>query len=426
LLLLAILISSFLPFTRAQVRDSVYILIQQYEFQKAINYMDQGVSDPELLELKAIALSGLNKYQEAARVYEELYELDTGNLKIITELADCYQSYSDYDRAKETFLKALQISPRNNYLFQQMAGVLYQDNDYREAIFYYTRAYTMDSTFFLSRQLGRCYDNLGTTDTAIYFYRKALDLNPLDIQTAYRLAEVYKQKEEYETAVMITRAYLLIDSLNLKMLKLNGYLNLVLENFQEAVNSFEKCILLRDTSDFTNTYLGYSYFNTEEFEKAKFFLEKAFQHDTTNIELCYALGLSCDHSVYKKLGIYYLNKTIELATPSPEFLSRVYQDLAAAYTGYYKYEEGLQAYFKALGLNPDDTLLIFKIASQYDNWIKDKEKALEYYRLFLETRPEKEKPMAPKPEPFGIIVSYYDYAERRIGELKEDIFWEGD
>ncbi|MBN2212914.1 MAG: tetratricopeptide repeat protein [Bacteroidales bacterium] len=208
------------------------------------------------------------------------------------------------------------------------------------------------------------------------------------------------------------------------MLKLNGYLNFLDKDFITAIKSFENCISLNDTSNFTYKYLGYSYFKTEEYQKAKDYLEKAFQKDTSNVELCYLLGLSCNYSVYKELGIQYLSKTIELATPSSEFLSQVYQDFAAANTGFYKYEEALEAYLKAYELNPNDTLLIFKIASHYDNWIKDKDKALIYYQIFMKTRPKEKKPLPKMPVPGGIVVSYYDYVERRMGEIKEELFWQ--
>jgi tetratricopeptide (TPR) repeat protein len=155
---------------------------------------------------------------------------------------------------------------------------------------------------------------------------------------------------------------------------------------------------------------------------AKDFLEKAYLKDTLNPDLCYTLGLACDFSVYKELGVFYLSKTIELVTPSPDFLSQVYQDLANANTGFYKYDEALTAYLTAFELTPNDTLLIFKIASHYDNWLKDKENALVYYQKFMDTRPKKNKPLPKMP---GVMVlSYYEFVERRMTEIREEMFWE--
>jgi len=429
LIFFIMMIFSFHHYTRAQDYDSITTCLRQYEYQKAIDQIDEMVihaSDHELLSIKATALKGLNKYQEAIQVYEKLLKNDTTDVKNIIELASCYQSLGDYKNAQKCYKKALVIRPQNHYLFQQLADAYYQDDDFTHAIGNYFIVYNVDSTYYTSKQLAKCFDNLEKTDTAIHYYHKALNLNPFDFQTAYRLANLYKQNEDFMKAIDITESFLSYDSTNVRMLKLNGLLHLLNKTYVEAIRSFENCISLNDSSDFTNKYLGYSYFKAEEYEKAKDYLEKAFQHDTLNVELCYALGLSCDYSIYKKLGIQYLSKTIELATPSPEFLSRVYQDLAAANTGFYKYEEALAAYLKAYELNSNDTLLIFKIASHYDNWIKDKNKALQYFQIFLETRPEGERPLPKMPVPGEMVISYYDYVERRIGEIKEELFWEGE
>ena len=414
--------------TKAQQYDSIAVYMQRYEYQKAINKInsiDKYDSDLKLLELKASALYGLNRYSEAIRVYEKLLEHDSSDLRNIIETAHCFYSLGDYRNAQTWLRKAIRISPRSSYLYQQLGDACYQDDDFNSAVLNYFTAYSADSSFYLSRQLGKCFDKLKQSDTAIWYYQKAYDLNPGDFQTTYRLANLYLEKKDYKTAVNLTDSFLVVDSARLKMLRLNGYLNFLNEDYAHAIESFNKCVHRKDTSYFTNKYLGYSYFREEEYEKAKDHLEQAFQKDTTNAELCYVLGLSCDYSVYKKSGIEYLTKTIELATPSSGFLSHVYQDLAAANTGYYKYDDALAAYLKAYELTPNDTLLIFKIASHYDNWIKDPENALKYYRIFLATRPEKTRQTYKIPASGGMVVSYYDFAERRIEEIKEEKFWNG-
>ena len=69
-------------------------------------------------------------------------------------------------------------------------------------------------------------------------------------------------------------------------------------------------------------------------------------------------------------------------------------------------------------------MLIYKIASHYDHWIRDKEMALQYYEKFMLTRPKDKKPL---PDILGaVVVSYYDAVEKRINEIKEEMFWEGE
>jgi tetratricopeptide (TPR) repeat protein len=129
--------------------------------------------------------------------------------------------------------------------------------------------------------------------------------------------------------------------------------------------------------------------------------------------------MSCSASYYKELGIIYINKAIRLINPSPEYLSGVYQNLAQSYNGYYKYQEALGALLKAYELNSNDTLLIYKIGVQYDNWLKNKAMALKYYSDFVKICPQQNKSKPDENEEFSL--TYYDVAIKRIAELKEEI-----
>lgn len=193
--------------------------------------------------------------------------------------------------------------------------------------------------------------------------------------------------------------------------------------FPEAVNKFERCLELNDTSYFVIKNLGYSYFKNNNFESAKTYLEMAFKRDSTNAELCYMTGMACAYSVYKKQAVEYLSKSIDLLTPSPLLLSGIYTEIGKAYTGDYQYNNALNAYLKALELNPNDTILVFTIASHYDSWINDPQKALDYYQKFMDTSPIQRNNALPKLTKDGLVVSYYEFVERRIREIKKDSFW---
>jgi tetratricopeptide (TPR) repeat protein len=406
----------------AQRFDSISSYIQHYEYQKAIDQIGKvDDSDLALVKWKATALKGLNRYQEAIPYQEIVFKNDTTDLRNAVELANCYQSLGDYKNAQKIYRKVLPGNEQNNYLIQQLADSYYLDEDFANAIITYLMAYKSDSSYYLTRQLAMSYDNSDKADTAIVYYKKAIQLNPIDFQSTSRLANIYKQKKDYKTGIALTDLFLKYDSTNVKMLKTNGFLNFLDKDYKTSTQRFEQCLLLKDTSDFTTRYLGYSYFKTENYEQAKVFLERIYQKDTANVELCYALGLSCVYSYYKKAGIEYLNKTIDLLVPSPELLSQVYKDLANAYTGFYKYDEALVAYNKALELTPNDALLIYEIASHYDKWMNNREMALKYYQNFMATQPKDKKSIPTIPLPGGVVVSHYDYVEKRIAEIRKEL-----
>jgi tetratricopeptide (TPR) repeat protein len=390
-----------------------------------MDFADPEGRDPVIMYMKAGALRGLNKYRESLSLLEQLVKSDPSDVRYLVEAAGCCSELGDYRTAREYLSGALRIQPGNPYLVRQIADAYFHEKDYGQAKEHYLQVYADDPGFYLARQLARSYENLGLAGTAVLYYRTALEMNPADYKSTFRLANIYRRQEQYVEGIFLTDSYLESDSNNIEMLKLNAFLYFLKEYYSAAVKRIEYCHSLGDTSEFLNKYLGYSYFKTDAYAEAKTFLEKAWLEDTLNADLCYILGLSCDYSYYKEQAIEYLEKTIRLITPAPEHVSRVYQDLAKAQTGYYKYDDALDAYHKALELTPADTLLIFQLASHYDNWIKDKRMALQYYEKFMDTRPAQKKPLPKIPAEGGITLSYYDYVERRIKEIREEIFWEG-
>ncbi len=426
LLLFHLSVALFPTYAFGQQIDSAAIYLQQYNYEKAIRFIDQkgkDLSDPQLLYLKGNALKGLSRFREAADCYEKLVAEDSLNIALRVDLAECYQSLSLFCKAQELYAGALRIDPLNRYLVQQLANAFYLGDDYNEAARYYSRAINDDTVYTMIRQLARCFDNLEMTDSAVYYYRKALQLNPQDEGSVSRLANLLIGRKEYDGAVQVTDSFLKTDSSGTRISRLSGYAHFLDEDYEASVKRFSFCLQQQDTSLQVHKLLGYALFKLQRYGEAKDFLEKAFLIDSLNTDLCYTLGLSCDLSYYKKQAIDYLQKAVELVTPSTSFLSRIYQDLAVAYTGYYQYPEALENYLKAYELTPGDTLLLYRIASHYDNWMKDYNMALQYYQQFMETRPKGRKGFDAELRDGVIVVSYYDFVERRMKEIREEMFW---
>jgi tetratricopeptide (TPR) repeat protein len=410
-----------------QTTDSISFYMQQYEFENLISYIDLHYPkfQAETERMKAKAYVSLKKYKEAALSYEKLYSYDSSDIHTMVELANCYQLLGNYPQSIVYLQKALQQRPLNSYLQIQIADVYYKSNAYYQAIEHYMRACLHDTSFYVSKQLALCYDKLDRIDTAMYYYDKTIGLNPSDFYSTHRLASIHLQNKAYEKALHLTSSYLQVDSTHTKALEFQAYIHYLNKTYRDALRSFEKCLALYDTSDFTKRYLGYCYYETQQYQEAKSYLEQAFQNDTNNLILCYTLGLACHQASFGQLAVYYLERTLTLSNPTPEFLSRLYQDLAAAQTGIYKRQQALDSYLKAYELTPNDKLLLFKIATQYDKFLENKTMALQYYQTFMQTRADSVNATPTITDAYGYKVSYYDVAKRRIHELKEELFMQG-
>lgn len=411
----------------AQQIDSVNYFIQHYEYAKAIleiETWEQASLPSELLLLKASAYKKLNKYPEAIAGYEELLRTDSTNTTTLVELADCYKSISSYKKSQELYGLALVANPENNYLLQQLANSYFLDDSFDKALHKYKLAWQNDSSYYLAKQIARCCEKLERTDRAEVFYKLALQFIPFDNYSSYRLGTIYKNQDSLVKACEIIDPWIEHDSTSSKMFLLSGSVHFMLKEYREAAELFDQCRVLGDSSEYVLKFLGYSHFKNDNYEKARIYLEKAFATDSLNVDLCHALAVACDKSYYRPEAIEYLNKCIELVTPSPDYFAAIYQDLASAYTSNSNQKEALDAYLKAYGYTPGDTMLVFQIASHYDNIMEDKDMALKYYQKFLAMRPKKEPKNQPQGK--GFEVSYFDFVERKIAEIKEEQFWKGE
>jgi tetratricopeptide (TPR) repeat protein len=398
----------------AQTRDSITSLIQQYNFQGAlekINAIHPDSIDPETMYLKATALKALSRYREAISCLEEIYRTDSSNLRSALELADCYRAVSNFKKTQELYDHALVWHPGNRYLLHLIAGTCMNNSQYARALQYYLTACAGDTTAFLLKQMAACCEKTGRIDSAILFYNKAIAWDPDDSQPVFRLATLYKNLDDYEGGILVTDQYLCRYPDNLDVNRLNGYLQYLMRNFSKSAERFQHCSDLKDTSAFINKYLGYSYFRMNKYDRTVEYLGKVLGTGNADAEMYYVMGLCFDVPV----NIAYFDTTIRMVTPAVSFLSEVYQYMALALTKTAAYDSALVLLLRAHELTPDDIQLLNKIGTHYDNWMENKPMALKYYRDFLSTRSAAINQTTP-----GEPVFDFDYkmVEDRIRELE--------
>ena len=404
----------------AQNKDSVTAFMQVYDYQGAllqISKINHDSLDAEMLYMKATALKALSKFPEAIETLETLYNRDTTDIRITLELADCYKSTNNNRKPQALYEKALVLNPENRYLMQLLAGTYFTTEQYDKAKELYLRACDQDTSVFLLKQAGLCCEKLLQDEEAIFYNKRAMVWNPDDYQPTFRLANLYKNLREYDSGIAIADSFLKRVPDNRDVIRLCGYLHYLNKDFHKAINRFEQSVALSDTSLFVHKYLGFSYFKQNEFPKAIFYLEKVFALDSTDTELCYALGLA--HDVPE--NIRYFKVAINQVTPAIAMLATVYQDLALALTKDWKYNEALAALMKARELMPSDPSILYRIGVHYDNWMDDKAMAVKYYRDFLETKSAIGEGSYVVTATSVLTKQDYDHAGNRVHDIESAI-----
>jgi tetratricopeptide (TPR) repeat protein len=410
------------PFTYT-ITDSIKHYMNEYKYVKALELVDRqiqkGDSTKEIWIVRANALKGLFNYDLAIKSYLHALTLDSLANQANIELAKLYELLSDYNAAMKYFTKALKYDPENVMLQIEYANCLFYNNLHKNALLEYYKIYENDTmNYFVIKRIASCYDSFGQEDTAVYFFKKAMRINPADASNILSICNIYITQKNYEEGIKASEGYRCYNSLNARINSQNAYLYQLRKDFNTSIAKFKECLENNDTSKFVLKNIGIDYCKLGQipnFDTAKYYLERAYFMDTTDITTLNFLGIACSKSYYKKLGVFYLEKATQLYTPILNEYSIVYRNLVEVCRTWDKYpcEKLLPICLKAYELNPNDSILSYYIAYEYDNCMSDKRKAVQYYRKFLETKPINEKIT-------GSTEDYYEMAEYRLKEIRSE------
>jgi tetratricopeptide (TPR) repeat protein len=333
-------------------------------------------------------LSALGRYNEAIRIYRTIFQRDSSSLKSRLQLANLYLVLDRFNEAKEHY----------EYL---------SDLD--------------SSNYFYFKQLGRCYQELGDTNLAIDRYLKAHNLNGYDLAVVSRLINLYLQKRDFDNGITLANEGLAIDAINTDLRKQRAYLYYLTGQYNLAIQDFSRVATAGDSSKFTLKYHGLCYYEEKFYREACMDLYKAYIKDTLDAETCFFLGLSCRWSGEEEEGVKYLNKTIHLLNPDPRQISRIYIELAGVYQVLHLFDKTLESYQKALEYSRNKDIIYFRIAQVYEENLKNKKMAIEYYQKFLDTRTLEYQLYDPAAETMSPVL---ESVQNKINRLKEELFFE--
>ena len=199
-------------FYKALEQDSSEVLYELASYLEGIGFYPQAkeiylkiVEDfPEVnLNLAAIA-SEDGQIEEAFAYLEEIQADSDWYVSALALKADLYQLEGLTDVAREKLLEALTYS-EDPLLILGLAELDSELENYQEAIQGYAqldnRTIYEQTGISTYQRIGFAYAQLGKFETAIEFLEKALELEYDDL-TAFELANLYFDQEEYQKAVL--------------------------------------------------------------------------------------------------------------------------------------------------------------------------------------------------------------------------------
>lgn len=419
----------------AQNTDRIQEAMANYDYETALSLIAVKKPTTPLLLQKGKALRGLGLNTEALSTYQEIITNDTTNSRAFIEAAECCRTLAKSNQALEYYERALDLNPENKYVRIQYINLLLSLQKFRDALGESSLMTEKDSSAIALHLQSQSFEGMGEPLPAAGCYYNIQEKYPSDYLAAAKLGAINISGSYFDEAIEATEKYRQIDTTNIAVNRQNALAYCLKQDYPTAIRRYEYLVNQGDSSFHTCYYLGISYYAVEKYYEAHDFLEVARKYDPENVNLLYYLGRACAKTSWKKQGVEYLERAIDLSIPKDSSMTRLYIGMTDCYKMAQMYKEQLasmkERYQK---YDRQNHKLLYDMAHLSFSGLKDKKSTERYLEAFLKTRPKDDKAGQAKLNEKGELVlgmtNYYNAAANWLKDLKskqkiEDFFQNG-
>lgn len=342
------------------------------------------------------------RYTDALNYLRNSFPEPVMDIKILSRLGYVAQLANKLPDAEGYYQRAFQLDTTNQMVLYNMAGINIRRGNTSKAEMYYTMYLARDTAnISVYSHLGSVAASRHDTINAVKYFAKANTLNPLDADVASELGDYYTSLKRFDDALKVLNTATINDPENVVLLLSLMKLNYAQKKWTETVEGCNKLMALGFVNGEILNKLGISYYNLKNYACGA---ESFAQIDESNQnEYTYYYAALCYKALNdQRLCIEMLNKSISEGI-SPN-IATYYGEIADSHEKLLQHKKAALAYQKALQFNESPTLY-YLLASLYDTKLKDKKKALAYYRKYLASRPSTRQ------------QAYIAYTKSRIEQL---------
>lgn len=396
------LLITFSFFGNSQTGDFIKAY-EQANYKQAIELSQASLNENsrnfDAWYYKGLSEKALYKYVNAAASFKQAAGLSSANSSVLFLLATCSENSGNTNEALNVYNQVLEIDSLHIPSLNNMAKIYKRIKDYSKAISLYSKLVKNDTTngFYYS-QLAYCCKKYGLNEPVIYYYEKAVELNPMDLESGNNLANELINQKYYEDANAVLDTFLIRFPNETQLLKRKAYLAAVEARYLDAITGFKLVIQLGDTSMFTCKYYGQSLFNNGNYGEAIYWLSRYIASNKEDTKNQYILGLAYQKDYQYQRSLEHLHVALGQVYDKP-LIAKVYEEKAntyAMYGDYMAFRDSLandapdmyklahDNFIAAFNLVPADFELYRKLGRFYEEKLKDKRMALYYYKKYYE------------------------------------------
>ena len=373
--------------------------------------------DAELERTKTLSeakyLKSIYKTDEAIEKLSSLVRPDSFDEEVMSELADCHFQSGDYETAAGTyFLLSSRVPDNILYRIRQMQTFSRMEA-WPQSIQAGREVLRLDSIPAVLSSMGDSFQRMNLPDSALLYYRQSLALKPMNANVVSKAANVLLGKEDFDGAIALADAFLANDPDNMTIAPIKGLACFRKEDYDAAIDVFQRQQDIGNDSYPIHYYLGQSYWHTDMTYRAEQELIKAWQIDSSDVKLAYSIAAVKQEArrSFEDEVKPWLDKALDMLQPDAGMMSRIHQQYAAGYYGRSDtWNKAIAHYKEAYRYNPKFISALQMIAYCYEQQ-KDYKHALEYYEKFLKVA----KPGS----------SSYEFAAKSVAFLKSELFMDG-
>lgn len=424
-----------ITFVMAQHTDPIQEAMANYDYETVLSLISEKKPTAPLLLQKGKALRGLGLNAEALSTYQDIIANDSTHARAFIEAAECCRTLAKYNLATNYYERALDLNPENKYVRIQYINLLLAQQKFREALGESSVMTEKDSSAVALHLQAQSLEGMGELVPAAGCYYNIQEKYPDDYLAAAKLGAINIAASCFDEAIEATEKYRQIDTTNVAVNRQNALAYCLKKDYPTAISRYEYLVNQGDSTFHTCYYLGISYYAIERYYEAHDFLEAARKYDPENVNLLYYLGRACSKTSWKKQGVEYLEKAINLSVPKDSDMIRLYIGMTDCYKMAQKYREQIESIKERYQkYDKENHKLLYDMAYVAFYSQKNRESTLRYLEAFLKTRPKEEKEEKIERNENGEIVmglpNYYNAAANWLKDLQskqkiEDFFLNG-
>ena len=331
---------------------------------------------------------------------------------VLSELADCHFQSGDYESASGTYFLLSSRAPDNILYKIRLMQAYFRLKAFPQSVQAGRDILQLDSIPAVVSYVGDAFRQMEQADSALWYYRKALALKPMNESVVAKAVSILITKADYDGAVAVMEPFLSEDPDNTTIAPLKGLALYRKGDYEGAVQAFQRQEDIGNDSYPIHYYLGQSYWHTQVTYRAEKELIAAWQIDSSDVNLAYSIAavkLEAYRSFDNEIKPW-LDKAWEMIQPDPALASRIQQQYGLAY---YRrqdsWDKAIEHYKEAYRYNPKFISALSTIAYCYEVK-KDYKQALQWYEKYLEVA---------RPGTQG-----YEFATKSVTFLKGELFME--